>query len=526
MGPVVRIVGGNFNPGFFNYPSLSLYATAIIYQILSVFGLGTEANAPQYPWPLVRDVIFAGRLFSAFCGAATAVVVFFLARELGLKRGAIGAAILMVLAPGLLQHAHFATVDVPATLGVSLVLWLTARAMSGQISAVSNSLQSSGETSKNLKTGFAGVAKIGGALETESVSNAEIGAPTYKNTVSITRILLFAGFLAGLAAGTKYNAALVLVAPFLGAILLKRPFWIFPALLGLFFLGFFASTPFALLSFREFWGQGENGFAYELLRHPREGSGQIFQKTGLGWLYHLEFNLPFVLTTPVLISGLAGAVHAGKNRQMWPLLAFDALYFLIIGASQVRFMRYTFFLVPLFAVWAMILASRLPKPAIWATILVFCAAWGAKDALIPLVSTDPRDQTVAFIKTRSLTPVLVGKPWFYTPPFQPQNFNLPVAGAISIGLDANQFDPQTQMLVISQFEAADAMRVEPNGEMARFLAIIEAKIAAQNLKNGQQTRPNFQVFGPSSQTGNWPQVPHDFLYTNPQIRVYTSGDSG
>lgn len=486
VGPVARILDGNFNPGFFNYPSLSLYATALIYSVLALFGLSTDAPTPQYPWPLVRDVIFAGRLFSALCGAATAVVVWALARELGLKRGAIGAAILVALAPGLVQHAHFATVDVPATFFVSLVLWFTAHALSKK------------------------------------------KADSKVFSKSATRILLWAGLFSGLAAGTKYNAALVLATPFLGAILIsKRPWWIFPALLGLFFLGFFASTPFALLSFREFWGEGENGFAYELFRHPREGSGQIFQNTGLGWVFHLFFNLPFAVTTPTLIFGIVGALVAAKNRQMWPSLAFGALYFIIIGFSQVRFMRYTFFLVPLLVIWAMVLASRLPKPAIWATVLIGCALWGAKDALLPLVSTDPRDQAAAFLKSLSLSPVLIDKPWFYTPPFQPQNFNAPVAGVVSIQLDAQKFDPQTQALVVSQFEAADAVRVEPNGEMARFLAAIEAKIAAQNLQNRSQTRLNFKSFGPfeiSDETiaRSWPQVPHDYLYTNPQIRVYAA----
>ena len=242
VGAVVHLLQGDFNPHFFNYPSLSIYATWIIYQFLAVFGLTT--NIPDAPggWPLIRDIIFAGRLFSVATGAATATLTWAIARQLGLQRGAIVAGVTVALLPGLVQHSHYATVDVPATFFVALCVWLSLRAQTG-------------------------------------------------------KAILVAALVAGLAAGTKYNAGLVALVPMACAGLLPqlKNRWALIALTPIVaLLGFVVSTPYALIAPAEFWGDSKNnGFAYELLVHPRLGSGDIFQNTGNGWWYHLTFNLPF-----------------------------------------------------------------------------------------------------------------------------------------------------------------------------------------------------------------------------------------
>jgi len=478
VGAVVHVLGGDPNPHFFNYPSLSIYATTAIYFVLSGFGLTTNGPFPAYPWPLFRDIIVAGRLFSVVCGAGCAVCVWGMAREVGLRRGALLAGALMALCPGLVQHSHFATVDVPATFFVSACLWTTLR-------AANHPLQ--------------------------------------------TKWWIWSAILAGLATGAKYNAGLVVIAPLVALFLARRTEhkpakWLFPAMIGLAALAFLVSTPYSLLSPSEFWGDPntKSGFAYELLFHPREGSGEIFQGTGLGWWYHLTFNLPFVLTWPLLLSGIGGAIFAVKDRRHLPLLVFALVYFLIIGASQVRFMRYTFFLVPPLLVWAALCVSRLKKPRMWAGALVLFALWGTKDALVPLVSVDPRDQAAAYIKQVGGRPTLIGNPWFYTPPFQPRNDNSPVAGVKIVGFDASKLNPATDTLAVSEYEVREGLRLRPNGIEAKFLEEAK-KIGFKTRPNVPQTRLGFRYFDPWDPTilpGFQDEEPHDYLYTHPYVLVF------
>ena len=473
VGAVDSVLRGDFNPHFFNYPSLCIYATAAFTFVLQIAGFSTNAASPDYPWPLVRDIILAGRLFSVLCGAGTAVCAWGMAREVGLRRGAILSGALLALCPGLVQHSHFATVDVPATFFVAACLWATMRAF---------------------------------------------------NNPTQLKPWIWAAILAGLATGTKYNAGLVVLAPLVALFVARRgehkpAKGLFAATLGLVALAFLITTPFALLSPREFWGDPNSptqmGLGFELLVHPRIGSGEIFEGTGLGWVYHLTFNLPFALTWPLLIAGIAGVWLARKDRRHLPLIAFALVYFLVIGASNVRFMRYTFFLVPPLLLWASLFVSRLKKPQIWAGALSVFALWGTKDVLVPLVSVDPRDQAAAYIKTTGAAPVLITKPWFYTPPFQPQNFNVPVAGVKIVGFDTSKIDPKADTLIVSEFEVREGLRLRPQGAEFDFLNEINR---AYDGNDSRRAEKEFGARRESLLSRNF--EPHDYLYTHPRTWVY------
>ncbi len=458
----LHLLQGDWNPHFFNYPSGCIYATTVIYWLMAALGLTTVAAPSAYPWATIRDIIVAGRILSGVCGSATAVCVWGMAREAGLRRGAVLAGVLAALCPGLVQHSHFATVDVPATFFVAACLWATLHAL---------------------------------------------------NNPAQTRGWIGAALLAGLAAGAKYNAGLVVIAPLVALLLArseagqnKPARWLLPATPALALLAFLVTTPYALLAPSQFWGnaQTQSGFGYELLVHPREGSGEIFQGTGLGWWVHLTFNLPFVLTWPLLLAGLWGAVVAAKDRRQWPLLAFALVYFLIIGFSQVRFMRYTFLLVPPLLVWLPLGLRRLPKPDAWAGALLMFALAGTKDALLPLVTPDPRDRAAAYMRRVGGTPTLVGNPWFYTPPFQPRNDNSPVAGVRIVGFDATKLTPGTDTLAVSQYEVREALRLRPDGPEAKFWATAGRGVLFDSFNTPLPGR-NFE--------------PHDYLYTHPRVWV-------
>jgi hypothetical protein len=470
----LHVLRGDLNPHFFNYPSLTVYATSAIYFALSAFGLTTQAAPSPYPWAFFRDIIIAGRVFSVVCGTGTAVCVWGMAREVGLRRGAIFSGVLLALCPGLVQHSHFATVDVPATFFVSACLWATLRAQNHPLQ---------------------------------------------------TKWWIWSAILAGLATGTKYNAVLVVIAPLVALFLARRTEhkpakWLFPATIGLAAGAFLVSTPYSLLAPREFWGdphsKTQTGLGFELLVHPRIGSGDVFVGTGLGWWYHLTFNLPFVLTWPLLLAGLGGAFLAFKDRRHLPMLAFALVYFLIIGASQVRFMRYTFLLVPPLLVWASLALSRWKRPQIWAGVLGVFALGATHDVLVPLVSVDPRDQAATYMKQVGGTPTLIGNPWFYTPPFQPQNLNSLVAGVKIVGLDASKVDPKTDTLAVSEYEVREGMRLRPSGAEFDFLNEIN------RAYDGNDSWRAEKEFG-QSDTNALPGrdfEPHDYLYTHPRIWVY------
>jgi hypothetical protein len=436
---------------------------------LTLGGAGTNAVATQYPWPVVHDVILAGRLFSALCGALTAPLVFLIARRLQLGRWDVLAAVLAALAPGHVQQSHFATVDVPATFFVTLCLYLSLRAA----------------TSK----GF-----------------------------------LAAGLVAGLAAGTKYNAGLVLLAPLVALWWPSRELGnsnrkALPLSLGLIavaLLGFLLSTPYALLSPREFWGDPvqQSGFSYELFVHPREGSGDIFKGTGNGWIYHFTFNLPFVLTWPLIAAALVGIYFAAKKREFWPSLAFLGLFFVSLGFSQVRFMRYLLPLVPGLCLLAAYGASQLRFSKAWGALVAAVALVGCSNVLSPLLQKDPRDQAKAFVGASPSPIALEEEPWFWTPPFFPNDRTSTPPG-VSSGYVVLKSDPTPL-----KGETAPATIVESEifaRERERLGIPTEFDKALRDL---YPTRRNFKNSVPLALPGR-DFVPHDYLYTNPETRVYS-----
>jgi 4-amino-4-deoxy-L-arabinose transferase-like glycosyltransferase len=103
-------------------------------------------------------------------------VVYLIGREISGHRMALFAAFLMAFLPGHAQHSHFATVDVPATFFVALALYFAVRAL------------------REVNQDFSWHRKQ----------------------------LLIAAGVAGLAAATKYNGGLVLIAPLVSWFLLAR----------------------------------------------------------------------------------------------------------------------------------------------------------------------------------------------------------------------------------------------------------------------------------------------------------------
>jgi hypothetical protein len=506
---------GKFNPHFFNYPSLFIYLVYIAHLLFSGFGVFTlNANDPNFIWQWPQQILLTARWLSALFGAGTAVLVFTIIKSWRPKLHiayAIFGGLLMAFVPGHVQHSHFATVDVAATFFVALSLWL---------------------------------------------------AIYIQHSPHSARTFLWSCFVAGLAAATKYNVGIVVLAPlcvlFLDEHLRPRVKVLLPALVGITFLGFVIGCPYSILHFHEFWGNGQNtGVAYELLVHPHQGQGDVFTATGNGWLYHLTTNLPFVLTWPLLLLCLLGIwrICAAKeiSKQRWPLLIFIGVFFLSLGFSQVRFMRYVLPLIPPLIVlavfgarWIKVLFGKKISIAICGTIFLI-AFWGSINALSNFVSIDPRTNAAEYINfqlgrinsqgphillpkgsTVTEQPVTVGMidvPRFWSPPIVPQNIifgsNLTLTDIEKtdpnhrfhfevIGFDAKKLhQQQPQWFVMSEFEWRDEERLRPQ-EFDRFM---EELRNLYELKKSYKNHPWLALPGRAF-------VPHDFLYTNPEIQIY------
>ncbi len=518
----VSNVANDFNPHFFNYPSLFIYLTYFAYLIQTILGFGTPPNGT--PWPPLHDVILSGRIVCALLGAATIPAVFLIGQRIaGLSpsskrasespsleegvspaRWPLCAAFLMAALPGHVQHSHFATVDVPATFFVVWSLFFALKALTPPAQRAPASPQTAGRGE--------------------------------------TSALLISAFLAGLAAATKYNAGLVVIAPLcalwfggfdkqilrtLGAIIVAT-------------VAFVLGCPFSVLSPQEFLGnRTDSGLLYELLVHPRQGQGDIFLNTGNGWLYHLTFNLPFALTAPLTIAAIAGlfVVVRSKNKLWLPLLAFAGLYFLTLGLSQVRFMRYNLPLVPVLCLAAAFALTALPRGAknFVAGALSLLVFIGATNVLYPFCVPDPRDQAAAYLKSKVTKPVtiaLINQPWFYTPPLWPQDYPPPqkVKSGVSpdgrfkfgvVGLDHNKALEMSRggLFVANEFEYREEQRIRVYGYSAELIdwysdassGNLPFPLVPQRFKNQTPLELPGRKF-----------VPHDFLYTNPEQWVLSN----
>jgi len=487
---------GDFNPNFFNYPSLYIYLASFTRMLAGGLGLAHgPSNDPALAALFARDIILSARVVTAVLGAATAPLVYLTVRQIGGAKIGILAGVLMAFLPGHLQHSHFATVDVPATFFITLCVWLSVRALREDVDAQWCRKQ-----------------------------------------------LYWAALVAGLAAATKYNAGLIVVAPLIAWLYQKKKQQFAStgalAIIALCGLGFFLGCPYSILDFPSFWGDGKNmGVAYELLVHPKQGHGDVFLETGNGWVYHALFNAPFLMSVPLLLVSVAGIVttRVKRRRETCMLFTWVALYFFALGFSQVRFMRYLLLLAPALCVFAgcAIIALRSYRPGLTrvsGTIVLLLTVWGAYGVIYQLVVTDPRDSAAVWMAQTvgsPATPVTVGMqgaPWFYSPPLSPQDSPpyLPIPPEQFTQLSGNKYQfiftgfeasklqsEKPAFFVMSELEWRERERLGDEG-FFKFMEVLKQDYdLAINFKNKSALEMPGRDF-----------VPHDFLYPNPEVRIY------
>ncbi len=315
------VLAGDLNPHFFNYGSLYLYLVLVVVLLLhpgAALTAWAEQIATGQAGPLLREWMLDARLVSLVASLVTVYVVARMGQVcISRTKSTIVPylpAALFALAPLSALTARYGTVDATQALFICLSLYFSVLLFT---------------------------------------------RPTWKTA-------LWAGASAGLAASTKYNGGVVLVAPLLAAILAppgdheatprqkgkKRSRdtaaetpaparrgqvacrWV--AVLAGAAIAFALTSPYTFLA----WGEARAGLGFEL-EHMRQGESLAVLADPSAFLFHLKHLLAPGLGLPVVLAMVGAVWVLARRRQEWyPLLLFVLVWVVMISLARVRYPRY------------------------------------------------------------------------------------------------------------------------------------------------------------------------------------------
>lgn len=420
----------DFNPHFFNYPSLQIYAVGGALALGQRMGWVKPSRDPAHYLAHPEDAAALYRLGRAVSGlwAALALAALVFASEAGLP-----AALLLGFAPLFLACACSLTVDMAA----------------------------------------AGLATV-----------AVLLATTLKAPRRLT--CFWTGLLCGLAASAKYPGGLALLPLLLvclgpGEKRKGRVGLLCFAVLGA-AAGFVAGTPYAIFSPTEFW----NGLHAELL-HSREAHGFQFMAAAPAWKYHLKHTLQAGCGVPftLFLTGMMGSLmDFGPRRRA--LLLYLAGGAALLLASRLYFARYALPFLPVAVLlaaegWGLLLERAggfgefLMRSGSGVAVAAQVAV-GALYAVLMAVGPDPRLEAAREIATfpPGTRVRLLERPHFTTPPLDSRRLQVSTGLVTRDTLRALE----TDLLVASEFELRDVAR-----QAATHPA--EAALAAELLSPGK-----------------------------------------
>lgn len=307
----------DLNPHFFEYPSLYLYLTALLYFVVGLLLLlcGVIGSLAEF-YPYAQEHLFLfhvlGRLLTAGLGVATIYFTFLSARALWGQTVALLASWFLTLSYLHFTDSHFIATDVPSAFFVMCTFYFALTALQTQ------------RTSKNY----------------------------------------FAAFLSGLAAAVKYPNGLVLLTVYsvaLASCRLAGAGWLkvfFPKLflkLSLLAgLGFVTGTPYAVLDAKAF----ATGLISQLL-HSRLGHLGVEETGFFGYFFELTpaggVGMLLMLAT---FGGLLASFWRPQMRS-WLLLSFPFFFYLLLGRSALKVDRYLIPAIPFFCTYAAIFSAQL-----------------------------------------------------------------------------------------------------------------------------------------------------------------------
>jgi len=309
INPAVQmVVSGDFNPHWFGHPgSTVIYPLALLYGLLYLIGhaAGQFAQPAALQAQLNADpTLFyvTARLLSIAWAVATVALVWRLGTRLGGRRLGLLAALFLAVNPMHREWTTWARSDAPAAFFVVLTVYAAFR--------------------------FA-------------------DRPT-------SRWALLAGLATGLAAASKITASVVFAAWLVAWITRagrgRRPDFGALGLAALAAAAAFAITsPYVLLD----WQQAVPNLLFE----NRGGHAGAERLPGLqNWWWYAAVALPGVVGWPGMIAAAFGAATLGRSRRghaarAWIAAAFPLLYWLGIGASNLRWDHWLVPTLPIVALW-------------------------------------------------------------------------------------------------------------------------------------------------------------------------------
>jgi 4-amino-4-deoxy-L-arabinose transferase-like glycosyltransferase len=334
----MTILSGHPNPEFFHWPSLTLYVLAASYVVAGV-GKTLVGLSPALVTP---EQYLVGRAVMALTGTATLIALYALARRVVGETNALIATGLLAVAVLHVRESHFAMTDVLATFLVTLSLALLVRAFD------------------------------------------EPGPRAALRTYAA------AGFVAGLAASTKYHTAAVAASMAAAQLLLLlrtprsilRPAVWLPATLFALAMagGFLVGTPYAVLDYQGFRLGLREIFDYSIAGNAID--------LGRGWIYHLRYSLPVGMGVTAFVAALGGVflLLVRHVRHGVILLAFVVAFYGLVGSGRNVFFRYMLPIVPVLCLAAPLflrqcslwLARRyqFPDRRVLATLVIIAVAPG------------------------------------------------------------------------------------------------------------------------------------------------------
>ena len=496
-----------FTTNFYSYGTLYFTVLGVASDITEAYFGGPGTNEHEF-WMYVSRCHIAGRLINSLAGAGTVVILFFILRRRANLIGAVFGALLPAVAPGFVVHSRFQTVDVFAT--------------------------------------FLFACSIFCALAI--LRPADLEPPPDR---LITKLAVWSGIFAGLSAGTKYTGLVALLTLFVALFYGCRPSWIKLSLIstGAALLAFLVATPGAILQHDKFWYD----FTFEM-KHVAEGHGLVFAGTSSGFVYHLG-NLALGVGPLLTLLGVAGLAWACAKKQPWAIAvaASFLFYYIVIGRSEVKFLRYTFPLYVGLGLGFGWLISEAQAKRAWGRAAVAAGilavggvdGGGLRGAAVftqAMMSTDARDQAAIYLKSAcknqpTSTVGLVSDPWFYSPPLFPDSA---VSRAIGIpkilylmsqarepaviryvpadlnqrfDWDARLLDLKPDYVVYSNFEYDDLYRLSQESKLTNQERLQVSRFE-DFLKRLSQEYQRDQQFGDA------PVMVQDMQYVRPVICIW------
>lgn len=313
VGVALSMLGGDLNPHFFHWPSLTFYVFAAIFAAASGVARALSLD-PVTP----AGYIVIARAAIALAGTLTLLVLYRLGRRVTDAPTGLLAALLLAVAMLHVRDSHFAMTDVLMTLLVTSSLLLLVRAV-------------------------------------------DMPEPP------AARWFAAAGLAGGFAASTKYSAAAIVAGMAAAQVIwwrsrrreggLLRSVAPSAAFAGAFAAGFLAGTPYSVLDFPKF----EEDLRFTVT-HLSGGHGVDL---GRGWSYHLTRSLPYGLGWPAFVAALAGIVPLARRhpRHAAILGGFAAAFYASLASGQTVFFRY---ILPLLPIACLSAAAGVREVASWA----------------------------------------------------------------------------------------------------------------------------------------------------------------